>query len=168
MHGTRPQPIGFQTSPRNFQNVQQQIQQRARLLAELQRLSSGRVPSLPIQSVNRAIPPPALPSLFARNAPVPAPGFSSSGPIGPSRFAPNMPMAPPVFPSGLTRSPSINFSNIPQPPVIRSQPPNTSRNGFDTSSSSSSRSSASFIVPVSTNRAAPSNSCLFHSGRLRE
>jgi hypothetical protein len=150
MHGTLPRTTGYPTSLRNYDTIRRQIQQRAQLLAELQRQNSGRIPSLPVHSTNAASS--SLPSpIFPRYMPRSAPGPSS-----------NIPLSPSVFSSNIPRSPSIISSNIPQPPpIIRSQTPYTRGNTFGTSSSSSSssssKSSTSSILPMPTTQATPSN-----------
>jgi len=131
---------GFPTNLKNFNTIRQQIQQRAQVLADIQRQNDKIIPSLPIRSANPALSPP---SLFSRSAPISSPGILPNIPRSSSGLTPNAPI------SSLGLS-----SSIPQPPpaVIRSQTPYANKNAFDTSSSSSSRSSASSTLPASTAR----------------
>ena len=135
---------------RNFDRIQQQIQNRAQLLAALQQQNVQRTPSLPIHSPNRVDPTP----LFSRNYPRPGP-----------EFTPNVSASRPLFSSSVPNSPLIP-SNISQPPpIIRSQTPYTSGNAFgssSSSSSSSSKSSASSALPRPNTQSVQSNQ--FYSG----
>lgn len=129
--GALPRRVGQPSNARNYDLIQQQIQQRARLLADIQRLASAPARSPTRNLVNNDFP-------LSRPNP-----FPLARPMQPSAFASNAPLAP---------QPS---------PMIRSQTPYTNRNPNDVSSSSSgsrsSRSSGSIVPPMSNNRSGPSN-----------
>ena len=72
IHGALPRAVNYPSGLRNFDNVRQQIQQRAQLLANLQRQNSNQISSLPMRSANTALPP--------------LPVFSPNVPLSPSRF----------------------------------------------------------------------------------
>lgn len=137
--GALPRRTGFPPNHTNYDLVRQQIQQRARLLADLQRISSAPAVS-PRRNLVDADFPLSRPPLFSQTTPAQPPAFSSN-----------------AFPS-FARPPPM----VPQPaPMIRSQTPYTNRNPMDVSSSSSSsrssRSSTSAAQPMSNSRSAPSN-----------
>jgi hypothetical protein len=142
IRGALPRTVGYPSRLANFDNARQQIQQRAQLLANLQRQNSNQISSLPRRSANAAVPslpafssnlPPRLPPNILR----PFSGGSSRIPVSPPGSSPNMPQLPPG--------------------VIRSQTPYASGNIFGTSSSSSSssRSAASSTRPTSTAQPGP-------------
>lgn len=133
--GALPRRIGRPSNGRDYNLIQQQIQQRARLLADIQRLSSAPAVS-PRRNLVDADLPLSRPPLFPQTTPA----FSST-----------------PFPSFARPSPMVPQST----PMIRSQTPYTNRNPMDVSSSSSSskssRSSTSAAGPVSNSRSVPSN-----------
>ncbi|CAF2681281.1 unnamed protein product [Rotaria sp. Silwood2] len=125
--GALPRTNRYPSNLKSFNDIQQQIQQRAQLLAGFQKLRADQVASA---------------ALHSRNAPARSvPTFSSSLPRPTSSYSSGLSRPLPTFSSSMPLPPSIN----------RSQPPYTSGNVIS-SSSSSSRSSASSTRPMSSNR----------------
>ena len=137
--GALPRRAGFPPNRTNYDLIRQQIQQRARLLADLQRLSSVPAAS-PRRNLIDADLPLSRPRSFPQTTLAQPPAFSSNA-------FPSFARPPPMVPQSA--------------PMIRSQTPYTNRNPMDASSSSSSsrssRSSTSAPQAMSNNRSAPSN-----------
>ncbi|CAF3718597.1 unnamed protein product [Rotaria sordida] len=118
IRGPLPRSSRYPSTLTNFDDIRQQMHQRAQLLSDFRRLEAEQMALSPTRYRN--VRAPSVPR-FSSNLPRPISSYSSNLPLPPSTFSSNVPLQPPI--------------NIPQTSYARGD--------ISSSSTSTSRSSAS-------------------------